>query len=72
MAYYVAKVVLSIETDKGKTKKVSESYLVEAVSVTEAESIVYKDFEGDSTPFEVKSVTESRIIKVLPSILPRS
>ena len=64
--YYVAKV--SVETEDpntGKVKKHTESYLVDALSVTEAESIVVKDFEGHSIDFEVKSVTKSSICKVL-------
>lgn len=68
MAYYVAKVQLidEIDTPKGvKQKKVTESYLIEALSVTEAEAKVVKDFVGYSFDFEVKSVTQSRIIKII-------
>lgn len=68
MAYYVAKVQLidEIDTPKGvKQKKVTESYLIEALSVTEAEAKVVKDFAGYSFDFEVKSVTQSRIIKII-------
>jgi hypothetical protein len=68
MAYYVAKVQLidEIDTPKGvKQKKVTESYLIEALSVTEAEAKVVKDFAGYSFDFEVKGVTQSRIIKII-------
>ncbi len=65
--FYTAKVQLEIESDKGKTKKVTESYLVDAVSVTDAETIVYEEFKNETLPFTVKSVTESRIVKVLPA-----
>ena len=47
MSYYTAKVQLTQEFDtpKGtKEKKVTETYLVEALSVTEAEAKVVKDF----------------------------
>lgn len=68
MAYYVAKVQLidEIDTVKGvKQKKVTESYLIEALSVTDAEAKIVRDFTGDSFEFEVKSVTQSKIIKLI-------
>lgn len=68
MSYYVAKVQLQIEVDtpKGvKVKKTSETYLIEALSVTEAEAKVVKDFQGYNFDFEVKSVNASKIIKIL-------
>ena len=68
MSYYVAKVQLTdeVDTPKGtKLKKTSESYLVEALSVTEAEAKVIKDFEGFTFDYEVKSVTASKIVKIL-------
>lgn len=68
MSYYVAKVQLvdEVDTPKGpKTKKTTETYLVEALSVTEAEAKVIKDFQGYTFDFEVKSVNASKIIKIL-------
>lgn len=68
MSYYVAKVQLVdvVDTPKGtKEKKVTESYLVEAMSCTEAEAKVIKDFGNTTFEFEVKSVTESRIVKII-------
>jgi hypothetical protein len=56
----------SIDTPKGvKEKKVTETYLVEALSVTEAEAKVIEDFKGYTMDFEVKSVSASRIIKII-------
>jgi hypothetical protein len=55
--YYTVKVqwVDVIDSPKGqKEKKVTETYLVDAMSVTEAESKVIKDFEGYTFDFEVK------------------
>lgn len=66
--YYTAKVQLTqeIDTPKGvKEKKVTEMYLVEALSVTEAEAKVVKDFQGYNFDFEVKAVTASKIVKIL-------
>jgi hypothetical protein len=68
MSYYTAKIQLTdeVDTPKGvKIKKVTETYLVEAMSVTEAEAKVVKDFTGYAFEFEVKSVTASKIIKIL-------
>ena len=68
MSYYVAEVQLVdvVDTPKGtKEKKVTESYLVEAMSCTEAEAKVIKDFGNTTFDFEVKSVTESRIVKII-------
>jgi len=42
MGYYTAKVQL-LDDSTGKQKKVTEMYLVEAMSVTEAEAKVVKD-----------------------------
>ena len=62
--YYTARVVVEFDTDKGKTKKVSETYLVEASSVTHAESIIHIEFSAEQRDFEVKSVTQSRYLDV--------
>lgn len=67
--YYVVKVcwIDSIPTKNGghKDKKVKESYLVNAVSVTDAEAKVIDEFKGTVFDFEVTSVTESKIAKVI-------
>ncbi len=68
MSYYTAQVQLTQEFDtpKGtKEQKVTETYLVEALSVTEAEAKVVKDFQGYNFDFEVKAVNASKIIKIL-------
>jgi len=68
MSYYMAKVQLvdTIDTPKGvKEKRITETYLVEALSVTEAEAKVIEDFKGYTMDFEVKSVSSSKIIKII-------
>jgi hypothetical protein len=68
MSYYTARVqwVDVVDTPKGqKEKKVSETYLIDAMSVTEAEAKVVKDFEGYSFDFEVKGVNQSKIVKII-------
>jgi hypothetical protein len=53
--------------DKGKQSKVTEQYLVDAVSVTDAEVKVTKMYEdeGGSIDFQVKSVKETKILQVI-------
>ena len=63
--YFTVKAVFEVEDAKGKIKKQTETYLVEALSVTEAESKVIEDFKGYTFDFEVKSVTSSKIIKII-------
>lgn len=55
------------DSESGKIKKHKESYLVNAVSVTDAEVKVAKDFSGTDSriEWEVVSVTETKILKVL-------
>ena len=68
MSYYTAKVQLieQVDTSKGpKEKRITETYLVEALSVTEAEAKVVEDFKGYTFDFEVKSVSANRIIKII-------
>jgi len=62
--YYTAKVQMEFETDKGQIKKKTETYLVKAESVTDAEAIVHEQFKNFPQEFEVKSVSASRIIDV--------
>jgi hypothetical protein len=65
MAYYIAKVKVHHEDDKGRVKKVTEQYLVDAVSVTDAEVKVVEEFQGSNLEFEVTAVIETKIVKVI-------
>ena len=65
MAYYLAKVEVRMENDRGRIQKIRELYCIEAESVTEAEAKVVKEFEGYQLDYHVKSVKESKIIKIL-------
>lgn len=62
--YYTARVQMEFENDKGHIKKKSETYLVKAESVTDAEAIVHEKFKQYPQEFEVKSVSQSRIVDV--------
>lgn len=65
MQYYQVKVVTELETEDGKTKKITSAYLVEAMSFTEVESIINAEYRNAPHPFTIKSVTETKIEKVL-------
>jgi hypothetical protein len=65
MGYYIAKVKVHHEDDKGRVKKVTEQYLVDAVSVTDAEVKVVEEFDGSSVEFEVTAVIETKLVKVI-------
>jgi hypothetical protein len=69
--YYEVLVQLKVETENGKgesrIKKVSELYLVDALSVTEAEARVVKAFQnsGYSQDYAVVSVRGSKVLDVI-------
>jgi hypothetical protein len=64
MNYWTVTVQIQHETDKGKIQRTNEQYLVDAVSATDAEAKIYREFEQESN-FEVIRVAQSKIIKVL-------
>ncbi|MDB4343458.1 DUF4494 domain-containing protein [bacterium] len=63
--FYEVQVEVEFESDSGRIKKVKEYYLVKAVSVTDAEAKIYKEFEGEQNDWDVKMVKESKIRKVV-------
>jgi len=64
--YYSVQVAIEVEDAKGKIKKQKENYLVDAMSVTEAEAKLVKKFvaEGVKLEYEVVKVSETNIIEV--------
>ena len=64
MNYWQVDVKLTMEHESGKIQKVTEKYLVSAVSPTDAEAKVYKDFEGESN-FTVDKIVKTKIIKII-------
>jgi hypothetical protein len=64
MNYWQVDVKLTLENEQGKIQRVTEKYLVEAISPTDAESKVYKDFEGESN-FTVDKIVKTKIIKII-------
>ena len=69
--YFEVTVTVQHEVDGGKggtkIKKVKESYLVDAMTVTEAEARVVSEFEkaGIQLDYEVSAARESKILQVI-------
>lgn len=63
--YFAVTIKIKREDDKGKLKTVTERHLVDAVTVTEAESRVVKFMEQFGEEFTISSATESRIIQLI-------
>ena len=54
--------------ESGREKKVSETYLLDAVSFTEAESRIYKELQTMvSGEFAVSKIAKTRITEIIPS-----
>jgi len=64
--FFQVKVQFRTEDDKGKIKKENVSYLVDAMSVTEAEArtVQYLTERGEEA-FEVKAASESAIASII-------
>jgi hypothetical protein len=63
--YFQVVVKLKREDDKGKVKTFTERYLVDALTITEAEARVVKFMEDSMLEYEISSATESRIVQIL-------
>ena len=68
MQYFQVKVQFTVEVN-GKLKKQSVNYLVDAMTVTEAEArtVEYLTAQGENE-FEVKAASESKIIQVISAL----
>ena len=53
------------ENDRGKTKFVKEDYLINAETVTDAETKMHEYFRDSSFKFEVSKVVETRIVEYI-------
>lgn len=63
--YYKVKVTVKTETARGRIKKMSEEFLVNGVNMTDVEKKIYVDYEGDIRDWEIHSITETKVIKVI-------
>ncbi len=67
MKFYEVKIFYLMENDEtGKLKKITEKYLIEASSCTEAEKITKEKIEFNGMDgFKILSITESKILAVI-------
>lgn len=71
MQYYVAKVKFVTTDDNGKVRKSSREYLVEAVSIGDAEVIVHKNLATLAPDdFEISAISESKIADIFTKDVP--
>ena len=64
--FFTVKAVFQVEDAKGKIKKQTETYLVDAMSVTEAEArLTTYLMERGENDFDIKSASKSNIISVV-------
>lgn len=63
--YYLAKLRFETEDDNGKKKNVREHYLVDADSISEAETILMERFGDGVSSCVLESVQESKILGLI-------
>ena len=66
--YFEVKITFDKTLENGKEKKVSELYLVDAVSFTEAEAKITAEF-SPLPNFKVKSIRQYKVAEIVPSEL---
>jgi hypothetical protein len=64
-AWYECKIAYQKTLENGKTAKISEIYLVDAVSFTDAETRMYKEFGDTLGEFTLQSVKKPRISELV-------
>ena len=68
--YFLVKIKVETLTEKGKVKKVTEQYLVEAEDIKSAEKDFCKQYEIIST-YEIASISETKILDVFNFVAPK-
>jgi len=68
--YFLVKIKVETLTEKGKVKKVTEQYLVEAEDIKSAEKDFCKQCEIIST-YEIASISETKILDVFNFVAPK-
>ena len=62
--YFTVSIILKYE-ENDKVKKITEKYLVKANSLTDVDAKIISEFENETLEYEIKSVTDSKIIKII-------
>ena len=65
--YFEVKITFDKTLENGKEKKVTECYIVNAVSFTDAEAKITEHMSAYlSVPFEVKSIRKYKVAEIVP------
>lgn len=67
--WYLCKVKVDRNTEDGSIKKVTEPYLIDALSYTEAEARITEHFEDDTPDFQVTNIAKANYSDIIPSDL---
>ena len=65
MPYYLARLKFASDGPRGGVKWSTEHYLVNAVSITHAETLINQEFSDVVIEFEVAGITQSKIVKII-------
>tara|TARA_Y100001963_G_C6502194_1_gene318355 strand:+ start:115 stop:345 length:231 start_codon:yes stop_codon:yes gene_type:complete len=65
MPYYLSRIKFATDGPKGGVKWNREQYLVNAVSITHAETLINQEFSDTIVEFEVAGISESKIVKII-------
>jgi len=68
MPYYQAKVKFASDGPRGTVKWTREQYLINAVSITHAETLINEEFSDAIVEFEVAGISQSQIVKVIDKV----
>ena len=65
MPYYLSRIKFATDGPRGGVKRNSEQYLINAVSITHAETLINQEFSDAIVEFEVAGISQSRIVKII-------
>ena len=63
--YFLVTVIVKQTDSDGKIKKTPEKYLCKDISYAGVEEKIAKDFDGTTFEYEIKSINDSKVIKVI-------
>lgn len=63
--YFLVTVMLKVEQENGRLKKVPENYLVKGFTLTDVEKKINEEFANTTIEFSIKSLRDPKIIKVI-------
>ena len=64
-SYYKAQIKVDFEDAKGRLKRRTESYIVEAISPTDVEEKIAKHEEGSTEDYTISSIVVTNIVDIL-------